>query len=251
MRSTNKQEGLFKIRANAIDIYSSCPNKIKYGELSLNEKIDTDLSIFKFVVQKTLLYQSKYLKIPKWKNLLDWNNLARNNLLSNLNEDALNPINILNRLHFWFYKIYKQEPFINSLPIINPKLYCSLSDNLFLEDSFDFILVQNNNICIPCDIISVNNIDNLKVGMYYNKASTHLKLMAFEQISQYLPSLYYFLAIGPNSIKLLPIRIYPEKFLRIKNSLKVLINGISNKSYYPSISSQCDTCKFVNICSIS
>ena len=232
------------ITPHTIASYTRCPRYTFYT-LNSKRKLSPTSTLISNIIQAAYLHFSRKEKPVTWRVVTAW---AEEGIvkLGFPEEDYKQNKNIISRLSGWYDKYYLGE-YVGA-GLTNIPIALSLGSGYFWKDSIP-ILISKKTLQI-FDFDESSSMATYNGTNIYNDYVALSRVWGFNQALDIPPAEYVRFVIGPESIKAVRIsvdRLYIQKGNSI---LRQIVRGMKDEVWYPSFSSQCNSCPLKSNCSI-
>ena len=226
--------------------YSKCPKKL-YFSLSYKEKMISprfEFQIISDVIKSVYLYALRKEKFTPWNLIPGWVDRAANNFTIDLSdiERYKKSENILVRLSYWYNNIYLAQE--NLSGFINVPIYYPIDYHRVYYDKIDILEIGQQ-----VRILDFTEEDIGPVNLY-KEMLIHIKSWGLNVSCKSKPDKYVRLVIKPLSIKIVEISVTNDMIKKAEKISYHILSGIKNQIFYPSITKQCPSCPYMDLCEI-
>jgi hypothetical protein len=231
-----------------IQTYSSCPRQYGYSIGAPKQPAEDNFikSSIKTLVKQCYANRSQHGYDPQWDTIK-----SRVNKLCFVDTDINDKeafqfaykrsYNILRVMHHWYYKLFANDSVEG---LVNIPLNV-LVNKTIVQAQLDIALLDKEHKLIP---IIFNDNDILPTMLYNNIQFKTLLWLIYKETGVY-PELVYYFNITQESIH--KHEVYNKTPVNvIENYVNFIVRGIENKIFYPSVNSQCSSCRFEKQCTI-
>lgn len=237
-----------KILLRQIDDYSKCPNFAKYNLNSL-EKYSREFSIFRHIVLSAYRDLQNIQTIPTWPTL---RNRVTKQVIKDVdvsNSEELSKAYkftkvMLDKVHQWYGELIAGFP---GEALVNVEISNQLGKTgVTVTGIADVILLYQDQVTL-IDIVERPDISQHQVTLAYNSIKLQSLMWLLQsqgiEVTDIVRVIY-----KPDGIDFAKLKM--EKLIpgKVERRLHLIVTGIANEIYYPSVTSMCSTCPYKSIC---
>lgn len=229
-----------------IQLYSNCPRKFGYtlAAETIQPQPDFFRESIKALVKQCYINRSQHGYNPQWDTVK-----ARVNKLCFADVDMSNKeafqfahkrsVELLTVLHYWYHKHFSEE---SREALVNIPLSVTVNRTV-IEETLDIAVLDSKYKLIP----TIFNDTDILPNMLYNNMKFKSLLWLVYKETGVIPEVTNYLVITQQGIH--PHKVFNKTHMDVIDKyVNFIIRAIENSVFYPSVSSQCDTCEFQKIC---
>lgn len=225
-----------------IDLYSRCPKRSQFQWTSVPQEVN-ELAFFRYVVQKVIVWNTKFKEPPTWKQVFRWAADQINSIIvgSVKKENFTQSQKLLSQLNDWYHNIFL--PAGGTIGIPNVPLFLNLA-NSRLELKVDLLSWDPQPTLVQFEYRKAPT----STRILFEKPSIYAKLWLLNQLLSVKTNHCRIIYILPESVQVRDKELSDEQLRRGALSTDFILKGIQSQIFYPSITEQCNYCPYRTKC---